>query len=593
MAQDGNTNIPPPPSNVPSVLRSWMERVTEALLILRGLRGRDRDRALLVRDLDTTIQQGLARGQPVGGGVWPGGVMPPEPKERPPVPPVLENVSFSATVSNIFITWNDPSAEWGAKETNSTVVEIWRTPAQESEEDLTAFPDATSTGVYLHLTAPAFGVVTDSVSSGTWFRYWLRVVYTDLGLQGPWHDVGGTVVRSELRPADVLDLLNGKISSTELNETLNTEIGKIATLETTTGGHGSSIAALQTITDNHATSITQLNTTASTQSSQITTLQTTTSSHATSITQLNTTTDGHSTSIETLQQTDTDYGAEYSVKLDVDGYVSGFGLINEGAVEGSTAIFKVDRFAIGSPSYPDIFPFVVDAVNGVVAMDGAYIKKATITTAAIEDLAVDSAKIKDLAVSTAKIADLAVDSAKIKDAAITSAKINVAAIDTAHIKDLSVDTIKIKGNAVSVDKMQAGAVIRSRYDESTSGYYAAICEFIRDSALTSDYLCQVASTIWDAWANKPDRYTYSVDVFGYDSVGTQKEALNILNINTNRLQTQSNMVKHTVPANLNITKSRFVFRLYYEGTSNLLYEDETLTTETKARIFVTEVRKSA
>lgn len=65
--------------------------------------------------------------------------------------------------------------------------------------------------------------------------------------------------------------------------------------------------------------------------------------------------------------------AEYTVKLDVNGYVSGFGITNNGAT--SDAIFNVDNFAVGKLGSVDIYPFIVEA--GSVFIDDAYINQLT------------------------------------------------------------------------------------------------------------------------------------------------------------------------------------------------------------------------
>jgi hypothetical protein len=99
--------------------------------------------------------------------------------------------------------------------------------------------------------------------------------------------------------------------------------------------------------------------------------------------------------------------AQYSVKLDVNGYVSGFGLSStlNNAAPYSQFIFKADQFAFGAPGQTSVYPFVIQAtattVNGVavpagVYMDAAYIQNGTITNAKIGDATIDSAKIASL-----------------------------------------------------------------------------------------------------------------------------------------------------------------------------------------------------
>lgn len=99
--------------------------------------------------------------------------------------------------------------------------------------------------------------------------------------------------------------------------------------------------------------------------------------------------------------------AQYTVKIDVNGYVSGFGLASTlvGATPTSAFIVRADSFSIASPSGPGIAPitpFIVrttsTTINGVVVpvgvyMDAAYIENGTITNAKIGNLQVDDAKI--------------------------------------------------------------------------------------------------------------------------------------------------------------------------------------------------------
>lgn len=102
--------------------------------------------------------------------------------------------------------------------------------------------------------------------------------------------------------------------------------------------------------------------------------------------------------------------AEYTVKLDVDGYVGGFGLVNDG--DTITALWRVDVFGVGAPGC-DSLVFAIDAEENRVVMDGALIKNASINTAQIGELDVDK-----LVGGTAEFVE-----ANIRDASITNAKI--------------------------------------------------------------------------------------------------------------------------------------------------------------------------
>ena len=186
-----------------------------------------------------------------------------------------------------------------------------------------------------------------------------------------------------------------------------------------------------------------------------------------------TTVSGHTTSISTQATSINGLEAQYTVKIDNAGHVSGYGLASS-AVDGTpTSEFGVraDQFWIAPPATlsasapttnlyagrvwvdtsagddnhvtkyytgsawsttPQSLPFIVQAspttignvsVPAGVYMDSAFISNASITTAKIGDLAVDTAKIANGAITTAKIGTAQITTAKIDDAAITNAKI--------------------------------------------------------------------------------------------------------------------------------------------------------------------------
>ena len=102
--------------------------------------------------------------------------------------------------------------------------------------------------------------------------------------------------------------------------------------------------------------------------------------------------------------------AKYTVKVDVNGYVSGFGLAStaNNATPFSEFAIRADRFYVASPSGPGItpiIPFIVNTtpqvVNGVdvpvgIYMDAAFVKNGTITNAKIGNATIDDAKIVSL-----------------------------------------------------------------------------------------------------------------------------------------------------------------------------------------------------
>lgn len=112
-------------------------------------------------------------------------------------------------------------------------------------------------------------------------------------------------------------------------------------------------------------------------------------------------------------------GGKYSLKIDVNGYVSGFGLINSAnnSTPYSEFIVRADTFAIGSPSVPRVqnpdgtwqpgptanIPFIVTTtprtVNGIYSPPGVYIQNAFIENGTIATAQIGVAQIETLTVA--------------------------------------------------------------------------------------------------------------------------------------------------------------------------------------------------
>jgi phage tail protein X len=134
-------------------------------------------------------------------------------------------------------------------------------------------------------------------------------------------------------------------------------------------------------------------------------------------------TGGISASIQEVQEIvgDSESGlqSQYSIKIDNNNHIAGFGLSNTANDDGSPTsafIIRADKFAIVNPDAADeasnepsnntnvLMPFAVQgedeldddgnvAVPAGVYMDGAFIKNGTITTAQIKEATIDTAKI--------------------------------------------------------------------------------------------------------------------------------------------------------------------------------------------------------
>jgi hypothetical protein len=163
---------------------------------------------------------------------------------------------------------------------------------------------------------------------------------------------------------------------------------------------------------------------------------------------------------------------QYTVKVDLNGYVSGFGLAStaNNATASSNFAVRADTFYIANPTGPGIspsMPFIVrtaqTTINGVSVPAGVYITEAfiangTITNAKIGDAAIDNAKIANLDATKITTGFLSADRIQLgaldaKIANIDAAVIGLGTIGSARIGDL--DASKITTGSFSADRIDS------------------------------------------------------------------------------------------------------------------------------------------
>lgn len=223
---------------------------------------------------------------------------------------------------------------------------------------------------------------------------------------------------------------------TSLLTTTANQATSLTSLTTRVGTAESNITNLQTTTATQASSLSSLTTRVGTAESNITTLQTTTANQATSISQLSSTVNGNTTSIQTLQTTTNGLSAQYSVKIDNNGHVSGFGLSST-VVNGtptSAFIVRADKFAIAGPNdttnglgttdpSSTTIPFIVVPAGGTTQDGVTYPAGTYIRAAYIADATITAAKIANATITSAQIASGTITTANIANATITMANI--------------------------------------------------------------------------------------------------------------------------------------------------------------------------
>lgn len=124
---------------------------------------------------------------------------------------------------------------------------------------------------------------------------------------------------------------------------------------------------------------------------------------ASTVTTLQTTLGGNTTALQTLATVTDGLKGQYSVKIDSNGYVAGFGLASYPKDDGthtSEFMIRADTFGVVLPGTPSVKPFTIGNVNGV--------PRVVISNALIGDASIGNAKIGNAEINTLKIAGNAV-----------------------------------------------------------------------------------------------------------------------------------------------------------------------------------------
>lgn len=398
------TKVPSIPDPTPDGLVDVARSVKNVLDVREGRAGDKQDRFVSFRDLEDlrliadakkSSEDPAGEGDDGGGGDDPPGY---NPGKDPTAPPQPTGFKVAGGYGVIMLDWDTPQSLYK----NHAYTEIWRNTV-----------DVIGNAVLIGTTIAA--VYTDPVPASRTYYYWIRFV-SQANVTGPYNSTSGTQGTSAIDVPAVLNALTGQITQSQLYSDLGSRIDLIDGDE---GLPGSFAYRFRQMYDQNQAQFKYFERFYSDLNSAV----------ARQTTTLSTTVAGHTTSIQVNAESINGINAKYTVKIDNNGYVSGYGLIstaNNGTPTSEFAV-RADRFYVASPTGPGItpiVPFVVQTVqttvNGVVVpvgvyMDAAYIKNGTITDAKIGDAAITNAKIADAAITSAKIGDAQITTAKIAD----------------------------------------------------------------------------------------------------------------------------------------------------------------------------------
>ncbi|HFC8151357.1 TPA: phage tail protein [Neisseria meningitidis] len=210
------------------------------------------------------------------------------------------------------------------------------------------------------------------------------------------------------------------------------------------------------------------------------------------ITTAQSTADGNKATVQAHARSINGLEAQYTVKVDANGKVAGFGLATapKNGTPESKFIVNVDRFGIGAPGKADVFPFTVDTrqnrvgVNGELVVNG----KAIVDRLNAGDIHGDKITANTLDANRLKAGS--VTAREIGANAVTADKIQVADLSavSSNLGSITGGSLNIGGGnfTVSPDGILTAnnAVIRGRI-EADSGYFNGT---IRASSVEGDVM---------------------------------------------------------------------------------------------------------
>ena len=418
--------IPAVPKNVDPAVKRWLESVKQIIEVREGTRGQDLDRNVTFRDLvaaEVDISKLAIPGAPPptppapddddGGDDGGGGVPDPSPIPGPvdptpvvDVPPTPTGFTADCGVGVVFLSWDDPNDIYG----NHACTEIWRSLSP-------SFAGAVMVG-----SAPA-GFYWDRVDTPDMYYYWIRFKSTT--------DVCGPYI-GPVSGGSAYDILVGQIKDTYLYDDLKSRIDIIdlvdgdkympgsvnarmwvvdQKIDEEAQARATAIASTLTRIDDNdesldilAGSFDQVSAKATSNEQDISGVVTDLNEvridvnkntgeinvQATKTSQISTTVGQHTTTIQQQAQSINGLKGQWTVKIDSQGYVAGFGLASHPLKDGSMTsefIIRADRFGMVMPGHSEVMPFVVGMVNGKpqVCLTSAAIGDATIGNTHIDD----------------------------------------------------------------------------------------------------------------------------------------------------------------------------------------------------------------
>ena len=290
------------------------------------------------------------------------------------------------------------------------------------------------------------------------------------------------------------------------------------------------------------------------------------------ITTAQSTADGNKATVQAHAKSINGLEAQYTVKVDVNGKVAGYGLATtpKNGTPESKFIVNADRFGIGAPGKEDAFPFTVDTQQNRVGVNGELVVngKAIIDRLNVGDI--DGNKIRVNSIGASRIIAGSIDSREIRAAGINADRLNVN-----HLSAISSDLGDIRGGNLNIGNgnftvtpegilTANNAVIRGRI-EAESGYFNGT---IKASHIEGDiFRVRTMTRVGNVWRAEfesegvPMMWHIAGTALSLDTLGV-KLRLNGANIVLNY---HSMVQKHSLIKNNDLAAAPNIFKAFTFG----------------------------
>ena len=224
------------------------------------------------------------------------------------------------------------------------------------------------------------------------------------------------------------------------------------------------------------------------------------------ITTVQSTADGNEATVQTHAKSINGLEAQYTVKVDVNGKVAGYGLATtpKNGTPESKFIVNADRFGIGATGKADVFPFVVDTQKNRVGVNGELVVNGKAIVDGLNAGDIHGDKITANTLDANRLIAGSVTAREIGANSVTADKMNVTSLSavSSNLGSITGGSLNIGNGKFSVTENGVltanDAVIRGRI-EADSGYFNGMIKAsrIEGDVMKVHRMRQVSENVWE------------------------------------------------------------------------------------------------